>query len=241
MIKKVSNTEKEGNSHISILYPGNFLTSNDSGIGSIGRIDHASINRGTTIKMHPHINDEILSYFRYGNVEHLDSHGNKETLTENKLMLMKSGKVFHHEEKILDRLEGLQIFIRPQIKDYKPEVIFYDLESKFSDNVWRLIASNHSKRKLQFTSETEVFDIRITNSDIFNLPDSSIQNPISILYLFKGTAIVNDNIELQEGECLIINNEEVNIQTQSKAELVCFFTNPDQECYKDGMFSGNQM
>lgn len=107
MIRKLDLSMKYGNSHIAVLYPGQPLGMGDSGIGSIGRIDQADIHGGTTIKMHPHINDEILSYFRTGKVVHTDSAGLTETLTRSKLMLMKAGRVFYHEEKIMDRLEGL--------------------------------------------------------------------------------------------------------------------------------------
>ena len=240
MIKKIINSEKLGNSHISILFPGKSLNINDTGIGSIGRIDQANIDSGTTIKMHPHINDEILSYFRTGKVEHLDSNGNRINISRNKLMLMKAGKVFYHEEKINDRLEGLQIFIRPKNADYEPEVIFYDLEKEDSMNNWRLLASNNTDTKLNFTSETEIFDMHITNQDYYELPKTSIKNPIAILYTFQGEMVVNNEIKLTKGESLIIKNEKIKIKTTKTAELVYFVTNEFQECFKSGMFSGNQ-
>jgi len=54
--------------------------------------------------MHPYINDDILSYFRIGKVKNTDSAGFTELISRSKLMLMKSGKVFYHEENILERL-----------------------------------------------------------------------------------------------------------------------------------------
>lgn len=76
MIKKIENDKKVGNAHIKILYPGSVIeNSTDSGLGSIGRIDHANIGGNVTIKMHPHINDDILSYFRSGHAVHTDSEG----------------------------------------------------------------------------------------------------------------------------------------------------------------------
>jgi redox-sensitive bicupin YhaK (pirin superfamily) len=192
MIHKIDLSQKHGNSHISMLYPGQPLGINDSGIGSIGRIDQANILGGTTIKMHPHSNDEILSYFRIGKVIHTDSAGITETISRKKLMLMKAGKVFYHEEKIIDRLEGLQIFIRPETADYEPQVIFYDLTNEDSINTWRLLASNNEKSKLNFTSETEILDITINDNHIFNLPEIQLENGIFILYTFQGSLIVND-------------------------------------------------
>jgi redox-sensitive bicupin YhaK (pirin superfamily) len=51
---------------IEILYPGAVLNEGDSGIGAIGRIDHARVTPGTVIRMHPHKDDEILTYLRRG-------------------------------------------------------------------------------------------------------------------------------------------------------------------------------
>ena len=135
MLQKVNASNFSGHGPIQILYPGTVVSKTDTGIGSIGRIDHAIFRGSTLISMHPHVNDEILSYFRSGKTEHKDSEGFVEYIGKNKLMLMKAGKSFYHEERIIDEgepLEGLQIFIRPGKKDLKPEVIFMDLENVHS-------------------------------------------------------------------------------------------------------------
>ena len=93
MIRKLGNDKKVGNAHIRILYPGvAFKNSKDTGLGTIGRIDHAQLAGGVTIKMHPHINDDILSYFRTGYAQHIDSEGFEAEVSRHKLMLMKAGK-----------------------------------------------------------------------------------------------------------------------------------------------------
>jgi quercetin 2,3-dioxygenase len=241
MIKKVTNSEKFGNSHISILFPGKALGNVDTGIGSLGRIDQANIGSRTTIKMHPHVNDEILSYFRTGRVIHTDSSTKTETITRKRLMLMKAGKIFYHEEQIIDRLEGLQIFIRPQTKDYDPEVLFYELENADSVNVWRLLASNEAKAPLRFTSETEIYDIQINNPETYQTPKSLLANQAAILYVFQGNVRINDELSLTKGECIVFEHEQISFNTTSEAELVLFVTNKNQACFKGGMFSGNQM
>jgi redox-sensitive bicupin YhaK (pirin superfamily) len=69
MLTKIDNTIKYGKQHggfgIQILYPGLIRPQlDDSGFSTIGRIDHARITPGTLIPMHPHKNDEILTYVR---------------------------------------------------------------------------------------------------------------------------------------------------------------------------------
>ena len=240
MIQKIDLSKKYGNKHISILYPGNAIGLTDTGIGSIGRIDQADINGGTTIEMHPHANDEILSYFRLGKVIHTDSSKTTETISRKKLMLMKAGKVFYHEENIIDKLEGLQIFIRPQTVDYAPEVTFYDLEQEDSLNMWRLIASNANKTPLVFTSETAVFDMALDVVKEQAFPEFEMPNKVLLLYAFQGNILVNGCLSLSKGECIITDEENTMFSTTSGAEVVLFMTNKDQNCFKDGMFSGNK-
>ncbi|MCI0616815.1 pirin family protein [bacterium] len=157
MLQKIRKSNFIDKGPITILHPGLAVSKTDTGIGSIGRIDHAYISGNHIIPMHPHVNDEILSYFRSGKAEHRDSEGYVEMIGKNKLMLMKAGKSFHHEERMIDEgepLEGLQIFIRPRKKDLQPEVTFLDLENLHSENKWRLLASPRAETIFQFSSQT---------------------------------------------------------------------------------------
>jgi hypothetical protein len=93
MITKIDNSSKIGKQvggfGIQILYPGTILNpAKDTGFGTIGRIDHASVMPGTLIPMHPHRDDEILTYLRSGKVKHKDSEGVTDTISAGRMMLM---------------------------------------------------------------------------------------------------------------------------------------------------------
>ena len=241
MIKKISNNQKSGNGPIKICYPGIVWDIKDSGIGAIGRIDQANIGAGNTIKMHPHINDEILSYFRSGVVKHTDSEGFSADITPNKLMLMKAGKIFYHEETVEAQIEGLQIFIRPREKDLKPEVVFWDLPEVYSLNKWRLIASPYNETALEFSSETWIFDLKVEGITSFNLPKFPKKGLTAILYIFQGLAKVNEEYELEKGEMIVFKDEEnLNIMADDGSEIVLFLTDESSNFYSDGMYSGNK-
>ncbi len=241
MLKKIDNTIKQGNAHISILYPGLILTNDDTGFYSIGRIDHASINAGAVIKMHPHINDDILSYFRSGKVKHTDSEGFEEYITPGRLMLMKAGRMFQHEEAILEDVHGLQIFIRPGQQDNNPEVIFDELETIHSVNAWRLIASpDKTKSKLQLSSDTYISDAKLYGGASLSYSLDHKPNYAGILYVFQGTVKVNNDIILGAGESLYVWDESITLTTDTEAELVLFETNITSAYYSGGMYSGNQ-
>jgi redox-sensitive bicupin YhaK (pirin superfamily) len=242
---KIDNSKKVGNSHIKIMYPGQSVNGKDTGFATLGRIDQAIFPPGAIVPMHPHINDEILTYLRSGKVKHTDSEGFSEFIEPTRLMLMKAGKSFYHEEKVLiegGTLEALQIFIRPKEKDLKPEVIFYELDKKYSENEWRLIASPIDITPLQFSSNTWIYDMKADDSTrMFQLPLSANDDDSFLLYAFDGAIKVNNGIILTKGESLLIKNEAVSFIANPSAELVLFITNEHAAYYAEGMYSGNQL
>lgn len=232
-----------GHGPIKVLYPGAAIGTTDTGIGSIGRIDHAYFEGRQRIAMHPHVNDEILSYFRAGKVHHTDSEGFKATIGGKHLMLMKAGKLFYHEEDIDGQdepQEGLQIFIRPGEKDLKPEVIFHDLVETYSENKWRLLASPTPETAFRFSSQTWLYDIRLTSGTTVDLPAMPGSDLTALLYVYKGAVSVNRTIPLAKQEALVVKDEKVSVHAVTDAELVLFLTNENTPIYKDGMFSGNK-
>ncbi len=241
MIKPLDNSKKKGNSHIAILYPGLDLSESDTGFYSIGRIDHANIQSGVVIKMHPHANDDILSYFRSGKVKHTDSEGFEEFITPGRLMLMKAGKIFYHEESVHEKVEGLQIFIRPGEKDTEPEVIFDELQEIHSNNRWRLIASpDQDKTKLLLSSDTYIFDAKVNTGHSLGLPERPRPGLGYLLYVFQGTAEVNGNLSLSKGDSVLIRDEDIRLTTENEAEVVLLITNTQSPYYEGGMYSGNK-
>lgn len=243
MLRKISKTIFVGEGPIKTLYPGLAVSKTDTGIGSIGRIDHPEFYENTVIEMHPHVNDEILSYFRTGKSEHSDSEGFVKTIDKSTLMLMKAGKLYCHEEKIFgeeEPLEGLQILIRPGKKDLKPEVHFFELENAHSENNWRPLASPSDETPFQFSSQTWLYDMKLLQDTSGQLPALPKSNLTSLLYVFKGKVAVNADIELQKKDSLVIKDEEITITAGEEAELVLFVTDEEAEAYKHGMYSGNQ-
>ncbi|NQX56839.1 pirin family protein [Pedobacter panaciterrae] len=244
MIQQFKSSDFRGNGPIQALYPGLVVGTADTGIGSIGRIDHATFKGKHHIAMHPHVNDEILSYFRSGKVVHRDSEGFHESIGANRLMLMKAGRMFQHEEDIdgqTEPHEGLQIFIRPGVKDLKPEVVFQDLDKIYSDDQWRLLASTAKNTVFQFSSQTWIYDVRLSAGNSIGLPVLPVEGLTQLLYVFKGDVTVNKTFQLKHKEGLIIRDEEIAIQTLQGAELVLFVTDENTTIFKEGMYSGNQL
>ena len=244
MIKKIENTEKtnyeRGGFKIQILFPGKNLENNDTGLGTIGRIDHANLSSETLVPMHPHSDDEILTYLRNGKMKHKDSEGIVEIVSNKKLMMMNAGEIFHHEELCLEDAEGLQIFIRPEEKGLKPNVQFHDLPSIYSINTWRLIAGEGKEDPLHIRSKTSIYDMRLEAGKDAVSPEMQKKDSTLLFYVFNGEVLINENTVLTKGESIIVKNEKIKCKATQTTDIVLFVTDENSTYFEDGMYSGNK-
>lgn len=226
---------------IEVLYPGLALNDGDSGIGAIGRIDQARIRSGHVIKMHPHRNDEILTYIRAGSMLHRDTVGDEETLTSTRLMLMNAGHTFQHEEEMSGPtdLECLQIFIRPHTADLEPRVQFHDFDSASSQDEWRLIAAPN-EAPLVLRAQAWIQDAHLGANTTLALPQPPILDVIRLLYVFSGKVRIG-GAELNAGESLLLDDQPESIDALVTADVVLFSTDTGAPVFKGGMFSGNML
>lgn len=245
MITKIETKTKIGKQHggfgIEILFPGKAIASKDSGIATIGRIDQATVSPGTLVPMHPHRDDEILTYLRSGTVEHKDSEGHVEIISNKRLMMMNAGAIFQHEELVLensDVLTALQIFFRPEAGSLPPKVQFHDFPSATSINKWRAIAGKESGYPLQVRSSSWLYDIRMEKSNSQSLPPMPVKEATCLIYLFAGEIKVNKNINLKRGESVLVENETIELGALQTSDVVLFITDKNSTYFEDGMYSG---
>lgn len=247
MLTKIDNTIKYGKQHggfgIQILYPGLIRPQlNDTGFSTIGRIDHARITPGTVIPMHAHKDDEIFTYLRSGKVKHLDSEGHTDIISNQKLMMMNAGASFFHEEKVLEEgnvLEGLQIFIRPEVGGLKPKVQFHPLQDIYSINHWRKMAGNGKDYPLQIRSNTWLMDMRLEKGEEAFLPEAPVENSAFLFYVFNGEIQVNADMLLTTGGSVLIETEKPLFNALETSDIVLFITQTNAAHFDSGMYSGN--
>jgi hypothetical protein len=245
---KLTTAEKVGKQHggfgIDILFPGQALGTTDSGLGTLGRIDHAHVRPGTLVPMHPHRDDEILTYLRSGRVQHRDSEGHFEPISAERFMLMNAGSSFYHEEQVLaegGELEGLQIFLRPAKHGLPPQVQFHAPASKYSLNQWRALAGPDASFPLHIRSQTWVYDVRLEGGASLALPVAPVAAATSLLYVFEGEVLVNNQFRLTKGESLLMTNEAAQIVAGPTSDVVLLVTDPTSAYSDQGMYSGNQL
>ncbi|MDN3596866.1 pirin family protein [Zunongwangia endophytica] len=247
MLTKIDNTIKYGKQRggfgIQILYPGLVKPElNDSGFSTIGRIDHTRITPGTIIPMHPHKDDEILTYLRSGKVKHKDSEGHIETISNQRLMMMNAGSSFYHQERTLkedDILEGLQIFLRPQVEGLKPKVQFHRLQNTYSINQWRKIAGKSEAYPMQIRSNTWLMDLRLEKGKEISLPNPPAESCVFLFYVFDGKIEVENKMTLETGESVLIESDRPKFFADETSDILLFITQLDAPYFEGGMYSGN--
>lgn len=224
---------------LEIIYPGLTFERGDSGVGAIGRIDRAHIHPGHTISMHPHRDDEILTYVRVGSMLHKDTVGHREEIRPNRLMMMNAGHTFQHEETILgsEPQEALQIFLRPRATSLEPKVQFHDFGEAVSVDAWRLLAAP-SGAPLEVRAQVWVQDTRLTGGKTLPLPQVQALGATRLLYVFSGDVRVGELV-LEAGEGAFLSEREIEVASNSGADLVLFTTDEKAPVFKGGMFSGN--
>jgi len=239
-IIKVNQKRGHGNEvfHIEILYPGMALGLQDTGFYTIGRIDHASFRPPGLVPMHPHRDDEILSYMRSGQQIHKDTAGNQEHINSTYMMLMNAGSGVSHEEIAEGEVEMLQIFMRPYKNGLQPMVQFHQFEETYSIDHWRLVAGNAGDAPLKLRVGTNIFDVRLSTGTRISLPVAGTEAH-HLLYCFNGT-VTAEGRQLHKGDSLIFNNEHVAITAEAESDLILFQIDAQTGYSVTGMFSGNQ-
>jgi redox-sensitive bicupin YhaK (pirin superfamily) len=241
---KLDHSIKRGHSAggfgIEILFPGIKLSSGDSGVGAIARIDQARFMPGSIVPMHAHKDDEILTYLRSGQVIHRDTVGNVEEISPNRLMLMNAGHSFQHEEESLpgsEPLQALQIFMRPREANLEPQVQFHDFGATYSHDKWRLIAGP-AGAPLVIRADAWIHDARLAAGLSLALPAPPVPDTVRLVYVFAGNVVVA-GIALAAGESLLLDGDHYEILAQERSDLVLFTTDLSAPVFKGGMFSGN--
>ncbi len=210
--------------------------STSSSFGPLSNIDHAVMQKGLTIKMHEHVNDEILSYVVTGTSIHRDSAGFEVPISRGKLMLMNAGESFWHEEKVKkDYVDMLQIFVRPVEKDLPAKIQFHDKPMDNSD--WYvMVGPEGSDAPLYVRQNVYIMDAHLKAGESLDVPIYEGLAPF--LYVMNG--------EIQIGDILVGKQEAVTdvdaplpaFTASSDATVVLFMVDLEADMSMAGTISG---
>ena len=222
------------------VHPGTILETktDDGALGPLSNIDHAFMKKGLTIKMHEHINDEILSYVWKGVSHHKDSAGFEAPIEMGKLMLMNAGESFWHEEKVKkdnDDVEMLQIFVRPRESHLPAHIQFHD-KPLDNENWYLMVGPEGSEAPLFVRQNVHILDAHPKAGQTLDIP--TFENLKPFLYVLDGEINIQDLV-IQKYEAVTDFEQPLPTITANKdTTVVLFFVDMDVPMTLDGTISG---
>ncbi|MCF2206422.1 pirin family protein [Halobacterium salinarum] len=210
-------------------YPGRLLPDHDDhGYGPLARVDEAILDPDTFVGMHPHQNDEIVSYVPTGVMRHRDRAGNELVMDSEHLMVMNAGREFWHEEQTLaddPQLRLLQIFVRPHTTDLEPNIQQGPVPDPVT-NEWRhLFGPEESDAPFYVRNDVNFYDVHLDVGTSVELP--SITGWDTYFYVFEGAVEANETTFGRTEQGLLVGAEELTVTAQEETLLVAFLINPD--------------
>lgn len=242
MLKKLSSDQHKqpfkGPITITRVQTGKILEgqTEDLAFGPLAFIDHAVMKKGITIKMHEHVNDEILSYVWKGTMYHRDSAGHEVPVTPGNLMMMNAGSSFWHEEKVKqDHVEMLQIFIRPEETDLESAIQFHD--KPVGNRDWFLmVGPKDSLAPIHVRQQVYIYDVHPKCNDELNVPVREGFQPF--LYVLDGEIVVGDHTIRKMEAITDTTNKLPKVYVKKDSTLVLFFVDLDASMSMMGTISG---
>lgn len=223
---------------ITRIQPGDIFNgkSTDFAFGPLAIIDHAVMKKRITIKMHEHVNDEILSYLSAGVMYHKDSAGLEVPITPGNLMMMNAGKSFWHEEKVEENeVEMLQIFVRPNKTDLPANIQFHD-KPVDNRNWYVMVGPVGSDAPLFVRQNVYILDAHPQAGEDLEIPQYEGYTPF--LYVMDGEIAIQDlTIGKQEAVTDLVHPLPRLVANEDSI-IVLFFVDLNAEMSMDGTISG---
>lgn len=222
------------------IRPGITLGRSDRGFGGLGTIDHAKLQPGLVVRMHEHRNDEIISYMRTGQMKHTDSAGHSEVLSSGRLMVMNAGRGFSHEEAVVggERIEMLQIFVRPETADLEPTVQFVELTEAERNGQWRVLTGPVGSDAPTFVrQQVYLYDRHLAEGETVSLPARDGFD--RWFYVFDGN-VVAGNQAIDRFTALMVGDSEqqFDVTANAASDVVVFLVDRSAAYSRDGTMSG---
>lgn len=201
-------TVPQGGFTINFNLPGRNVPGHaDHGYGPLAAIAESIAEPGTWIPLHPHRNEEIISWVPDGVSRHDDRTVGELVIDSDHLMVMNAGSGFWHEERTLTgdpRLRMLQIFVRPHSLDLEPRIQHAVLAAPVA-NEWRhLVGPEGADAPFYVRNDIHLYDARLDEGAQAGLP--SISGWHTYLYVFSG-AVELGGTHLDEAESAVITGE----------------------------------
>ncbi|MEE2877323.1 MAG: pirin family protein [Candidatus Neomarinimicrobiota bacterium] len=165
---------------------------------------------------HPHRGFETVTYMLQGRFRHKDSAGNEGQLTSGSIQWMTAGRgVIHSEmpEQVEGMVRGFQLWVNLPKKLKMTEPAYQDIPSEKIPQVnqdgvtVRVITGNHSGVSGPASAKTGMLylDVHLEESAVFE--QTIVDDWNSFLYIYGGSLLVADQIEITRGHLAVLATE----------------------------------
>jgi hypothetical protein len=207
----------------------------DHGYGPLATIGESFMAPDTWIRMHPHNNDEIISWVPQGVMRHYDSANNTLITDKDHIMIMNAGTEFWHEEKTLAKdppLRMLQIFIRPYAIDLKPGIQYGEME-KWVQNKWRKVfGAENSASAFYVRNDVTMYDLKVQANESVAFP---MRDGYDVYFMaYTGEITVNGKVFKQSETGLLVDETSAMLTANTDSLVVAFLINPKAKITKAG-------
>ena len=230
-------SQNQGKFRTHFNFPGRTLPGHDDhGYGPLSTVVESFMDPDTLIRMHPHRNEEIISWVPRGVMRHDDGDGNKLVTDSDHLMVMNAGREFWHEERTLaddPPLRMLQIFVRPHSLDLPPNIQHEPIEQPVQ-NEWRyLFGPEESEAPLFVRNDVHFYDIHLQEGATVGLPTKPDWD--TYFYVFDG-AVTVDGTQFDETESglAVEGADSMSLTADADSLVVAFVINPDAPVTRQG-------
>ncbi|MBX0284938.1 pirin family protein [Halomicroarcula sp. F28] len=228
-------SQDQGKFRIHFNFPGrNHPDHDDHGYGPLATVVESFMDPDTLIGMHPHRNEEIISWVPDGVMRHDDRQGNELVTDPDHLLVMNAGREFWHEERTLAEdppLRMLQIFVRPHSLGLEPTIQHEPIPTPV-DGEWRhLFGPEGTTAPAYVRNQVHCHDVRLPEGASVEFP--TVEGWDTYFYVFDGAvAVAGTDFDRAESGLLVSGGE--TITATSDAVVVAFSIDPTAPVTRQG-------
>ena len=229
-------SQDQGPFRIHFNFPGRNLPDHgDHGYGPLATVVESFMDPGTRIGMHPHRNEEIISWVPEGVMRHDDRQGNELVTDPENLLVMNAGRAFWHEERTLASdppLRMLQIFVRPHSLGLEPGIQHEPIPAPVAGEWRHLFGPEGTTAPAFVRNQVHCHDIRLAAGVSAALP--TVEDWDTYFYVFEGEVTVGETAFGRTESGLLVEDTGATVTAGSDATVVAFSIDPTADITRQG-------
>ncbi|APX96684.1 pirin family protein [Natronorubrum daqingense] len=234
-------SQNQGSFRTYFNFPGRLHPDHDDhGYGPLATVVESVLDPDTLISMHPHRNDEIVSWVPAGVMRHNDRQGNRLLTDPEHLLVMNSGRGFWHEERTLDSdppLRMLQIFVRPHGLDLEAQIQHGPMPDSDVGEWRHLFGPDGGDAPFFVRNEVDFFDVRLEAGSTVDLPrvdGVDTRERDTYLYVFDGALEAGETRFDEREQGLFVGDDGLTLTATEDTTAVAFSIDPDAAITRQG-------